>query len=378
VVRRYTRLLVLVIAAAFPASACGAEEEPAATPTTYPNLFGDGPSTTTVPPLKVPGWTSRELPELRAEAERCASDADIQPVEMPEDGPPTVVVEPGDTLGEIAKRFDRTVEEFMRANGIDDPNKLAVGQQLVVPHKQSEELEVAGGPTILYMDLTCEIDVRVAAFGPDGQPIGGAGVIEVFIRWLRIEGPREAPKVNGRLRGLVQADAVAFLGDVVDAVEQNGYACRASFDGRCMWLQQEYQVMLATEDYLSVRNTLRRLMPGAVGDASEIRAETFDLSTGRPIAIGDLFDPATDWVPALSAAAIERLGKEPWTDDRRFTGAGPQAANFTRFNLTAGGLVLSFPPLTVGGSGTNTLSVTVPYRTLDGYWAPDGPVPMIG
>ncbi len=377
-VRRYTRLLVLVIAAAFPASACGAEEEPAATPTTYPNLFGDGPSTTTVPPLKVPGWTSRELPELRAEAERCASDADIQPVEMPEDGPPTVVVEPGDTLGEIAKRFDRTVEEFMRANGIDDPNKLAVGQQLVVPHKRSEELEVAGGPTILYMDLTCEIDVRVAAFGPDGQPIGGAGVIEVFIRWLRIEGPREAPKVNGRLRGLVQADAVAFLGDVVDAVEQNGYACRASFDGRCMWLQQEYQVMLATEDYLSVRNTLRRLMPGAVGDASEIRAETFDLSTGRPIAIGDLFDPATDWVPALSAAAIERLGNEPWTDDRRFTGAGPQAANFTRFNLTAGGLVLSFPPLTVGGSGTNTLSVTVPYRTLDGYWAPDGPVPMIG
>lgn len=377
-VRRYTRLFVLVIAAALPASACGAEEEPAATPTTYPNLFGDGPSTTTVPPLKVPGWTSRELPELRAEAERCASDADIQPVEMPEDGPPTVVVEPGDTLGEIAKRFDLTVEEFMRANGIDDPNKLAVGQQLVVPHKRSEELEVAGGPTILYMDLTCEIDVRVAAFGPDGQPIGGAGVIEVFIRWLRIEGPREAPKVNGRLRGLVQADAVAFLGDVVDAVEQNGYACRTSFDGRCMWLQQEYQVMLATEDYLSVRNTLRRLMPGAVGDASEIRAETFDLSTGRPIAIGDLFNPATDWVPALSAAAIERLGNEPWTDDRRFTGAGPQAANFTRFNLTAGGLVLSFPPLTVGGSGTNTLSVTVPYRTLDGYWAPDGPVPMIG
>ena len=377
-VRRYTRLFVLVIAAALPASACGAEEEPAATPTTYPNLFGDGPSTTTVPPLEVPGWTSRELPELRAEAERCASDADIQPVEMPEDGPPTVVVEPGDTLGEIAKRFDLTVEEFMRANGIDDPNKLAVGQQLVVPHKRSEELEVAGGPTILYMDLTCEIDVRVAAFGPDGQPIGGAGVIEVFIRWLRIEGPREAPKVNGRLRGLVQADAVAFLGDVVDAVEQNGYACRASFDGRCMWLQQEYQVMLVTEDYLSVRNTLRRLMPGAVGDASEIRAETFDLSTGRPIAIGDLFDPATDWVPALSTATIERLGNEPWTDDRRFTGAGPQAANFTRFNLTAGGLVLSFPPLTVGGSGTNTLSVTVPYRTLDGYWAPDGPVPMIG
>ena len=119
-------------------------------------------------------------------------------------------------------------------------------------------------------------------------------------------------------------------------------------------------------------------MSGAVGDASEIRTETFALSTGRPISIGDLFDLDTDWVSALSAVALERLGNEAWVDDRRFIGAGPDEANFTRFNLTVGGLVLSFKPLTVGGSGTNTLSITVPYRMLDGYWAPDGPVPMIG
>ena len=34
-VRSYARLLVLVIAVAFPASACGAEEEPLAASTTY-------------------------------------------------------------------------------------------------------------------------------------------------------------------------------------------------------------------------------------------------------------------------------------------------------------------------------------------------------
>lgn len=359
-------------------AACGSEEEPAVTPTTFANLFDDTSATTSISPVQVPGWTPRDLPELRSEADRCVSDADIQPVAMPEDGPPIVIVEPGDTLGEIAKRLDRTVDQFMRANGIDDPNKLRVGQELVIPREGPEELELDSGPTILYMDLICEIDVRVAAFGPDGQPIGGAGVIDVFIRWLRVEGPREAPKVNGRLRGLVQADVVGFLRDAVTAVEQHGYACRTSFDGRCVWLQQEYQVMLATDDYLSVRNTARRLMSGAVGDASEIRTETFALSTGRPISIGDLFDLDTDWVSALSAVALERLGNEAWVDDRRFIGAGPDEANFTRFNLTVGGLVLSFKPLTVGGSGTNTLSITIPYRMLDGYWAPDGPVPMIG
>ena len=40
------RLLVPVIAVAVPISACGADEEPPATPTTYPNLFGDGQATT--------------------------------------------------------------------------------------------------------------------------------------------------------------------------------------------------------------------------------------------------------------------------------------------------------------------------------------------
>lgn len=42
-------------------------------------------------------------------------------------------VKDGDTLWKIAKRFGSTVEEIARINGIEDENKLSIGQQLFIP-----------------------------------------------------------------------------------------------------------------------------------------------------------------------------------------------------------------------------------------------------
>lgn len=39
----------------------------------------------------------------------------------------------GETLGSIAQQYDVPVDDLMAANGLSDPNLLAVGQQLVIP-----------------------------------------------------------------------------------------------------------------------------------------------------------------------------------------------------------------------------------------------------
>ena len=44
----------------------------------------------------------------------------------------TVLVEVGDSLSKIAKQYDTTVDDLMVANDITDPNLLLVGQELVV------------------------------------------------------------------------------------------------------------------------------------------------------------------------------------------------------------------------------------------------------
>ena len=360
-------------------SACGGTDEvqqESLVTTTFAELFPENQSTTTLPSLDIPGWEPREFPELEEKKAECLSQVAIEPVEAQEEGPQTVTVKSGDTLGVIAKRFETTVDDFMRANSMSDANKLKVGQTLIVPRKRSEEREFPDGPTVLMQDLACNINTGLAAYGPDLQPLGGSGKIEVYVSWPRIEGPREAPKVNGRVRGLVQAEIKNFLEEIINNIEKSGYACRAFID-RCMWLQENYEVMLATDDYFSVRNNRRILFPNLVSDQSEIKTETFDLSTGEVIGIEDLFNPNSDWLTALSEIAITKLKNEQWTDERMFTGAGPQISNFSRFNLTKGGLLLSFAPFTVGGAGTNDMTITIPYSQLDAYLDITGPVAML-
>lgn len=46
---------------------------------------------------------------------------------------PVYIVQPGDTLSSIAARFNVSINDLMAANGMTNPNLLAVGQQLVIP-----------------------------------------------------------------------------------------------------------------------------------------------------------------------------------------------------------------------------------------------------
>jgi nucleoid-associated protein YgaU len=43
------------------------------------------------------------------------------------------IVKPGDTLWNIAKRFRTTVDFIVRTNGIENPDKIDVGQKLYIP-----------------------------------------------------------------------------------------------------------------------------------------------------------------------------------------------------------------------------------------------------
>ncbi len=50
-----------------------------------------------------------------------------------EPGPGTHTVQAGDTLGQISLKYDVPVDEIMNANGMDNPNFLSVGQELIIP-----------------------------------------------------------------------------------------------------------------------------------------------------------------------------------------------------------------------------------------------------
>ncbi len=51
----------------------------------------------------------------------------------PESAATTYTVQPGDTLGQIARQFEVSVEELARENGIENPDLISVGRELTIP-----------------------------------------------------------------------------------------------------------------------------------------------------------------------------------------------------------------------------------------------------
>lgn len=60
------------------------------------------------------------------------------------DEPREYVVQRGDTLYSIARRFDVSPADLARANSIDDPRQLTIGRRLLVPGRNRRARAVAG------------------------------------------------------------------------------------------------------------------------------------------------------------------------------------------------------------------------------------------
>ena len=114
----------------------GGEEDPILVPATMapttaaPATLASTTTTTTLAPTPttaapVASTTTTTVPVASTTAIPTTTEAaDV--------GPLSVLVEVGDSLSKIAKRYDTTVDELMVANDITDPNLVLVGQELVV------------------------------------------------------------------------------------------------------------------------------------------------------------------------------------------------------------------------------------------------------
>ncbi|MCS6940441.1 MAG: LysM peptidoglycan-binding domain-containing protein [Roseiflexaceae bacterium] len=58
------------------------------------------------------------------------------------------IVQPGDTLSELAIMFGTTVAEIMAANGLTDPDSLQVGQPLIIPSLIDASPSLRASPTV--------------------------------------------------------------------------------------------------------------------------------------------------------------------------------------------------------------------------------------
>jgi hypothetical protein len=89
-----------------------------------------------------------ETPTGSARPSASAASASVEPTVPPAATPSVYTIKKGDTLSKIAAAHGVTIEDLMAANPtIKDPNKIALGQQIVIPTpSDAPPNEVGGSP----------------------------------------------------------------------------------------------------------------------------------------------------------------------------------------------------------------------------------------
>jgi LysM repeat protein len=73
--------------------------------------------------------------------------------------PVIYTIEKGDTLIPIARKFGVTVEQIIEANGISDPRRLSIGQEIIIPVQPRET-----GPTVVPTPTPVDLQIQGLAF----------------------------------------------------------------------------------------------------------------------------------------------------------------------------------------------------------------------
>ena len=141
-----------------------------------------------------------------------------------------------------------------------------------------------------------------------------------------------------------------------------------------------YMIEFADEDLISV-NFTESTFEGGAHPNSGTTTLTYDLKAGRQLKLADLFKPGAKYLTTIADYATKDLQnrKDPesgenmgiaqdiWED-----GVKPTADNYSNWNITKKGLLITFPAYQVAAYAYGPQTVIVPYSYLKDIANPDG------
>jgi hypothetical protein len=174
-----------------------------------------------------------------------------------------------------------------------------------------------------------------------------------------------AVSVNAQVQSWAKSQESAF-GAQVAADLKNAVGLPASLPQSSMTIT--YKVALRTSHAVSYQFLIEPYERGAAHPSQNPAGLTFDLATGRAVALSDLFQPGAGYLSTLAAQARTGLAAFTPAGAHCYLGQAPSAdaGSFQAWWLSSAGLVLSFPAGTYTASYCGPPTVTIPYAALSG------------
>lgn len=135
-----------------------------------------------------------------------------------------------------------------------------------------------------------------------------------------------------------------------------------------------YNVVLANNDFVSLI-ILNYIYLGGAHGGTVYKTVNYDLKNNRELKLADIFAPDFDYLKTISANSIAELNKnlEDLSDDEWIArGAGADAENFSNWNMSKNGLLITFDQYQVAAYAAGSPTVLIPYDKLKNILWKDG------
>jgi murein DD-endopeptidase MepM/ murein hydrolase activator NlpD len=178
-----------------------------------------------VPIGAVDGTVAAGLPGTPLAVLQRPADSGANPTPTSRDraaNPDTYRVQPGDTLWSLSRRFGTTVEDLLRANGIESPQELRAGNSLHIPERgRASASGDPPGPPPPADKATAQVEKRPKTRSSKRYPFLWPTQGTITSRFGR-RGSRQHDGIDiGAAKG--SAVCAAADGEVIFAAKQGGY-----------------------------------------------------------------------------------------------------------------------------------------------------------
>ncbi len=185
----------------------------------------------------------------------------------------------------------------------------------------------------------------------------------------------ELPQVAGQsaMNDVMRAWAKKRIVEFVAVVEEDNSGTGESESQRSN-LTGRSATTLVDRRVVSFRLVLSQYISGAAHPGAQVKSFTFDLTTGKELALPDLFKPGAPYLNYLSRRALEQLKASEFKDDLIEEGASARDPNFASYNLTDKGMEVTFQEYQVGPYAIGTPTVKYTYAELRPLMGSSGPL----